>query len=1001
MGSLRRRSIAAVVLALVAALALPSFAGAQQIQTYRTYKLTEGSPSSPAPRDQKKTSSTGKSKPKTSTKKSGVSSKPKPAAPATQDTGSVSDENGNIDTGEAADQVGEVGEPEQAVAGDADFVRSFVSPLCQSVTHTTPRTAAACARTNNPHTRYPVANYNFDIDSNNAKLSATNINVLGAIYTAILSVQSFLWVLVLSGISLAMTALQWLFGWSLLTDDDSAGSVITALDRTASILDGGWVYFAYSMLAVFLMIGVIRRRHGEALGQFLLALGMIVLSFWIIDDPKGTVGYVAHVSDQATMQFLAAPVSGSISDNPERTMGDAMYKMYDNLVMPPWCIVQFNDVGWCLKKATKEERQLTVGELRYDAGALAAMSGEMMTTIISKGGSGDNNVKRANALNKLRETLRLQNSGAERRADLFLRQSPGSSGRTKLIDYYAGNEGFQLPGLIDKAKDLTGLVNPQAGALGEAADAAEEIDDSAGKFPEKVQPITGGGFSRMAAIGICGFGLLGAMCFFFWMAMKLMQQVIAGALLLIATPFILLAVAFGETGRKVFSQWISTLLGTFIMKAIYAAMLGITIATAGVIYAVFAPTGAARDAGAPWLLAWVFLAMYWWAIFLRRNWITEMLNIGPSGDTGDTITMGNLYHAVRLGTDATRAVTWAPRKIGGGAWRHRPAALRMPGKSGGRRGGGPGVGPEGAGPAVTGGHGGNREGLGARGKLAQFMGFQPSMPTPDGGGSMPMREAQAKEHLTEEASKFGEAEKLGAAEDTVSEYNGLQDQMRAANAAARQAQERVKHAEGQIKRLQGQINREQESANPDPDKISALQADLIRERRQRDHNEGEREQSAELAQRLQGGLTNGAVKFRAAQQTLIKAEQNRAMHGSPFTNAELSALSVESQQTAFAPVSDPRGAWRGGVTQSEFKRIMGASGEVGSQAAQAKHDLETKIEQSMARSRQAMAVTNGNALGPKDVVSRNSLTSDALRNALRHPPNKAGRTRANRGNGAT
>lgn len=604
------------------------------------------------------------------------------------------------------------------VSGDQDFVaNNFKSPACLTgnIATLSARSYAACTRSGTPQTRYPIGNYNFDVvDQSTGGImerftggiikSGDGFSVTGLFNSLLFTLASLAWVLTLHVLNLMMTGVAWLLSFSFFTVDRGAGLMEEKLNQSSRVITFAWLNFIGVMLGIWVVYdGLIKRKAAKAMGNLLAAVVCVVVAMVIMQMPNETVGRVAEISDKATMTFVAAPTNASL-DAPERRYNDLMYQLWDKIVMHPWCVVQFNDVKWCKGAPSKDETSASRGIIEGDLSYLQIATFSELADAKAKG-----DARRARLARHALEMLRLNPTAKDTRADLWLRQSSNSPGRRALLAYYYGNDETKAPGILDLGKKaaVAGATATGGATTGKAAsDALGKIKDlltkEEGAAPERVQPIVNGGFSRLTMIWLCIFAIWGAIFFQGWILMRLFVQAILGGVLLLLTPIALIAVAFGDTGREAFWHWVKMLMGTFVMKVIYAAVLGATIMMSFIVFELFASgSRVSTDAAgkAPALISWMFMAGFWWAAWFAREKLTSWIEITPRADTGQEFGIGGLYHSVAL-SRSIGGMAATPFRMGAGAAGSMLDKIRpggggvMPGRGampGGLPGGMPGV----------------------------------------------------------------------------------------------------------------------------------------------------------------------------------------------------------------------------------------------------------------------------------------------------------------------
>src|SRR3954447_17187820 len=89
--------------------------------------------------------------------------------------------------------------------------------------------------------------------------------------------------------------------------------------------------------------------------------------------------------------------------------------------------------------------------------------------------------------------------------------------------------------------------------------------------------------TRAVLLGLILIGQTGAIVLVGWLAFRVLLQGMLTLVLLLLAPVMLLAPAFGDTGRDAFRRWAMRLLAAVCSKAIYALLLAIVLAIASMI----------------------------------------------------------------------------------------------------------------------------------------------------------------------------------------------------------------------------------------------------------------------------------------------------------------------------------------------------------------------------------------------------------------------------------
>jgi hypothetical protein len=160
--------------------------------------------------------------------------------------------------------------------------------------------------------------------------------------------------------------------------------------------------------------------------------------------------------------------------------------------------------------------------------------------------------------------------------------------------------------------------------------------------------------TRVAMLALIAIGVLGAVALLAWFGFKLIFYAILALVLLLLAPAMLLAPAFGDSGRRTFVGWTKRLLAAIVAKAIFALLLALVLVAAGVL---------ARLDSIGWFATWLLQTVFWWGLFLKRGEFIGWLTVAGSPHRG-----GSSLSALRLYQGA-RAAEWGigaiRRRVGG------------------------------------------------------------------------------------------------------------------------------------------------------------------------------------------------------------------------------------------------------------------------------------------------------------------------------------------------
>lgn len=172
--------------------------------------------------------------------------------------------------------------------------------------------------------------------------------------------------------------------------------------------------------------------------------------------------------------------------------------------------------------------------------------------------------------------------------------------------------------------------------------------------------------ARVALFVVIAVGVLGAIALLAWLGFKLIGYAILALFLILLTPVMLIAAAFGETGRGAFAGWGKRLLVSLIAQFLFAVLLGLVLFTAALL-------GGLHGIG--WLGLWTIQTIFWWTAFLRRHEIVGWITLGGAGGERGFRALSALMWARQLSAPARRAADVAgigARRAGRevATWRH-------------------------------------------------------------------------------------------------------------------------------------------------------------------------------------------------------------------------------------------------------------------------------------------------------------------------------------------
>ncbi|MBA3810010.1 MAG: hypothetical protein H0X28_16680, partial [Solirubrobacterales bacterium] len=471
-----------------------------------------------------------------------------------------------------------------AAAGEADPLVSngLGSPACERAGQgeLSARSRSHCETSGFVASAAPTSNYGIDVHIDKGVLGLSDGGLMSAVQDLFVTP---LWMALVWAVHALVVMLEWCFTVDLLAGA-TAGRLGSALRRMESAFTAPWLALALAVASVLALYhGLIRRRVAETIGQVAVMTAMMAGGLWLILDPAGTVGALGQWADQAAIGTLATAAQGS-PERPQRALGAGLEALFTTAVQAPWCYLEFGDVAWC-----RDPARLDPG-LHRAALSIAALEQSLIGCKISPlvacataGGSS------AKVLQRSAELLRkAQSNGA-----IFLALPANGPARNSIND-----EGSLLR------------------AICQASRATSCSGSSAAPAQFRTNNST---WSRVGGLLLIVAGLLGLLLLLGFLAQRLLTAAIFSLLYLLLTPAVMLAPAFGESGRMLFRRWGAQLLGTVVAKLIYSFLLGVVLAVLSVI---------ASLSALGWWTQWLLMSALWWGAFTRRHQTLGLLGGG-------------------------------------------------------------------------------------------------------------------------------------------------------------------------------------------------------------------------------------------------------------------------------------------------------------------------------------------------------------------------------------
>jgi hypothetical protein len=502
--------------------------------------------------------------------------------------------------------------------GDQLVENGLGSPLCKGPTSGLSGAAQSnCQTSGFVGAPAPTNDYAFDVHIDVGAFGLSKGGLLSVIQDVFIAPvwNALVWV-----VHALVVMLEWCFTLELL-DPATLGGLARSLRRAQASFTEPWLVLALAMVSMLTFYnGLIRRRVSETLGQACTTLAMMALGLWVIADPLGTVGAVGRWANQASLGTLGAIAQGTPANAP-RTLADSMRTVFSDAIEMPWCYLEFGNVRWCsdpvlldpgLRKAALHLVAEQQAKLSCNAG-----SGQLCTSTSSASGLA---VKRTQEL--VRE--------ADTNGRLFLAFPANESQRNSVKDKSS------LLGVLCQTEDDTKCTGPTA------AQAEFRSDD--GTFP------------RMIGVVLIAGGVLGMTMLFGLVALRLLTAAIFSLFLLLLAPFAVLAPALGDSGRAVFSGWVTRLLGSVVSKLLFSFLLGALLSMQHILLSL-------ESLG--WWTQWLLISAFWWTIFFKRRQAMGFLHGGarePRAGSHSSIAR-RIGQSLETPRAMARSAGWAKRKI--------------------------------------------------------------------------------------------------------------------------------------------------------------------------------------------------------------------------------------------------------------------------------------------------------------------------------------------------
>lgn len=212
---------------------------------------------------------------------------------------------------------------------------------------------------------YPLANYGLDIHINTGVTRITS-NLMMALQT----LGSFLWLALLYLVKGVLLLLEWAFSLDLL------GDALTDLRRALLRLHRGvlgetWLVAALAVAGLWgIWRGLVQRRTTETLAGLAATVALMVCALVLIHSPAQTVGYATRLVNEASLGLLSGASTGTVTQGP-RALGDAQAAVFDQIVLRPWCALQFADLDFCLGRAPADDLPVALAAVARGSDSVA------------------------------------------------------------------------------------------------------------------------------------------------------------------------------------------------------------------------------------------------------------------------------------------------------------------------------------------------------------------------------------------------------------------------------------------------------------------------------------------------------------------------------------------------------------------------------------------------------------------------------------------------------
>lgn len=295
------------------------------------------------------------------------------------------------------------------------------SPFCSRPLDQAQR--ESCRRAGALEHPYRIDHYGFDIH-----VDTGADNIPGNFFYLLQTLAALAWIGLLYLLKGCLLALEWAFSLDLLAD--TMGAVRLALARLhTGVLGKPWFLAAILFAGIWAMWrGFVQRRHTDAVAGLLATALLMVTALVLIARPAETIGQASSLANQAAIGMVSGATTGTLN-RPEAGFGRATSRLFDQLVLRPWCALEFADVEFCLSNPRKTipESELPDDKEIRDAWAAAPTVADLWLRF-EPNGSGDGNDQR----NRIYENWR-DNDNDRLQALVRIQKQGGTAARIALL----------------------------------------------------------------------------------------------------------------------------------------------------------------------------------------------------------------------------------------------------------------------------------------------------------------------------------------------------------------------------------------------------------------------------------------------------------------------------------------------------------------------------------------------------------------------------------------